>query len=290
MSDDLIAQNELADLLEVSSPAITQARKQERPVQGHPVGDWAETDSSGRLQGYRVPAHLRPTASAALEAGPETVSDPVGGPPAGDGPEEARENERSSIAMGPSRGDGASSSPPTLETKREEGTKKTEAARPAHPNEGAPVPVRSEGAAPPARPPETGVPTEQRKAKTGQNESTQPLYRNPWFWGGLAAAGATIGGLAWQIHRENDPQRQAARRHPLLTYDGNRLLVDGARFIDSLTQTQAGRRALAERGMMDPREQERAAQIREPLGTTVQAYANTQAGRQALRERRLIAD
>lgn len=49
---------ELAELLNVSPPALSQAVRQGRNCGGYPICEWAVKTDSGRIKGYRVPAFL----------------------------------------------------------------------------------------------------------------------------------------------------------------------------------------------------------------------------------------
>lgn len=59
-TDDRIFLNgkQLAEVLDVSAPSLTEAVKKGYNCAGYPVGEWAVETDSGRVKGYDVPAFL----------------------------------------------------------------------------------------------------------------------------------------------------------------------------------------------------------------------------------------
>lgn len=54
----LLSGKELAKILDVSAPTLSEAAKKGYNCAGYPVSEWAEISESGRVQGYDVPGFL----------------------------------------------------------------------------------------------------------------------------------------------------------------------------------------------------------------------------------------
>ena len=54
----LLSGKELAEILDVSAPTLSEATKKGYNCAGYPVSEWAEISESGRVQGYDVPGFL----------------------------------------------------------------------------------------------------------------------------------------------------------------------------------------------------------------------------------------
>lgn len=59
-TDDRIFLNgkQLAEVLDVSAPALSEAVKKDHNCAGYPVGEWAVETDTGRIKGYDVPSFL----------------------------------------------------------------------------------------------------------------------------------------------------------------------------------------------------------------------------------------
>jgi hypothetical protein len=53
-----VTQLELAEALGVTQPTLSEATSEGYYCSGRPVQEWAQTDESGRVSGYEVPASL----------------------------------------------------------------------------------------------------------------------------------------------------------------------------------------------------------------------------------------